>query len=384
MAAVWTRFNSLMLVLVFLALVGVLAMLAAGVRGGPLDPPGPVASTDGVRLPGTPIDSIPYTIGASGRYYLTHDLTATSPANGITIEGNDVTLDLNGFTLDGNNVGGTGILAGAGNPNHLTILNGTLHSWTSHGINLEFERVQISNIRVSSNGGDGIRMGGGVLTNCAVVDNVMGVRASDSAISDCTAEDNSTGFSIFDSSLRGCATINNSLVGISASASTVEGCTSSDDNVGMSLLNAAIVRGNTIRNSEFDGLQIPLSTRGVTVVDNVISDSGIGSGFGVGIAVIGSENRISRNHVTHSFGGAGIYVEGSYNTIDENSTHRNGGIGISVVAGQRNTVVRNSADGNLDFQNPTNYFFVAGQNPGPIQQAPVANNPWSNTQTPPP
>ena len=50
MAAVWTRFNSLMLVLVFLALLAVIAMLATTARGGPLDPPAAPASS------GVPID----------------------------------------------------------------------------------------------------------------------------------------------------------------------------------------------------------------------------------------------------------------------------------------------------------------------------------------
>jgi hypothetical protein len=45
MASIWTRFNSLMLVLVFLALLAVLGMLATGVRGGPLDPSDPPGST---------------------------------------------------------------------------------------------------------------------------------------------------------------------------------------------------------------------------------------------------------------------------------------------------------------------------------------------------
>jgi hypothetical protein len=97
MAAVWTRFNALMLVLIFVALLAVIGMLATGVRGGPLDPPGAPGSTDSVRLPGTPISSLPYTINAPGSYYVTRNLSAVS-GNGITINADDVTLDLMGFT----------------------------------------------------------------------------------------------------------------------------------------------------------------------------------------------------------------------------------------------------------------------------------------------
>src|SRR5262245_45789295 len=45
MTMVWTRFNSVMLVLVFLALVSAIGMLATGAHGGALDPPGSPGST---------------------------------------------------------------------------------------------------------------------------------------------------------------------------------------------------------------------------------------------------------------------------------------------------------------------------------------------------
>src|SRR5262245_8125019 len=83
-SAIWMRFNSVMLVLVFLALISIIGMLATDVRGGPLDPPGSPSSTDSVRLPGTPISSAPYAINASGHYYLTRDLNVTGAVVAIT------------------------------------------------------------------------------------------------------------------------------------------------------------------------------------------------------------------------------------------------------------------------------------------------------------
>jgi hypothetical protein len=53
------RTNTILLVLILAAGIGIIAMLAPGARGGPLDPPASPASTDGVRLPGTPITAIP-------------------------------------------------------------------------------------------------------------------------------------------------------------------------------------------------------------------------------------------------------------------------------------------------------------------------------------
>jgi hypothetical protein len=88
-------------VLILMAMVSVIAMLASGVRGGPLDPPDSPAPTDSVRLPGTPISSLPFTITQPGHYYLTRSLTSSGAAHGIAIDSDHVTLDLMGFTLFG-------------------------------------------------------------------------------------------------------------------------------------------------------------------------------------------------------------------------------------------------------------------------------------------
>ena len=47
----------------------------------------------------TAITSVPYAITAPGNYYLPHDLVSTSPGVAITINANEVTLDLNGRSL---------------------------------------------------------------------------------------------------------------------------------------------------------------------------------------------------------------------------------------------------------------------------------------------
>ncbi len=67
-------------------------------------PPGPVMPTM-IRLdeiePRTPISALPFTINQCGSYFLTDCLTGVAGQNGITIDADDVTLDLNGFTLIG-------------------------------------------------------------------------------------------------------------------------------------------------------------------------------------------------------------------------------------------------------------------------------------------
>ncbi|MBI5290042.1 MAG: right-handed parallel beta-helix repeat-containing protein [Chloroflexi bacterium] len=216
MAAIGNRINSVLLVLVLLTMLAVLGVLATGVTGGPLDPPGPPGSTDSVRLPGTPISELPYTITESGNYYLTRNLTASSTGNGITISVNHVTLDLMGFTLDGNKVpigsgSGSGIAQSGLIPlRYVTVKNGTIVRWGNSGVNLPetiFGRYEdltlpfnggfgpdgvglwvgsgsiIERVEADHNAGDGIRVSlvgsGGGATGGAVRDSNSGQNGGD-------------------------------------------------------------------------------------------------------------------------------------------------------------------------------------------------------------
>ena len=123
-----SRTNAILLVAILAVGIGIVAMLATGARGGPLDPPAAPASTDGVREPGTPISSIPFTISAPGRYYLTRNLTGTIATSGVTISASDVTLDLHGFTLTGGVNAIDGVLVSGARTN-IRIEHGTIRGW---------------------------------------------------------------------------------------------------------------------------------------------------------------------------------------------------------------------------------------------------------------
>jgi hypothetical protein len=120
-----------LLVLVLLALLTIIGTLAAGVRGGPLDPPGgtPASTPNGIdgRIP---ISSLPFLINTSGSYVLTRNLQSAG-GNGITVTTDDVTIDLNGFTLAGTGQvtfgGGFGIAAEE--RSNLTVVNGVIRGW---------------------------------------------------------------------------------------------------------------------------------------------------------------------------------------------------------------------------------------------------------------
>jgi hypothetical protein len=99
---------------------------------GPLTPPGPPGPTmktlDQIE-PRTPISSLPFTISASGSYYLTQNLSV-STGNAITINGiAGITLDLNGFTITSTAATASGTaIALLNGGNDITIKNGHIVS----------------------------------------------------------------------------------------------------------------------------------------------------------------------------------------------------------------------------------------------------------------
>jgi hypothetical protein len=94
------------------------------------------------------------TINNSGSYALTGNLSATGTC--ITVDADDVTIDLKGFTISGNGTG-TGIFSPVGFPSHtnLSILNGTIKGFGT-GIFVDGTGLSVENVRVLSNQSTGI------------------------------------------------------------------------------------------------------------------------------------------------------------------------------------------------------------------------------------
>ena len=94
------------LVLSLAALVAISPMAKAAGSLEPNAPPGPVMKSLDEVEPRIPIKAsdLPLTITQRGSYYLTQDVNFTDTAHhAITVECNDVTIDLKGYTITGPN-----------------------------------------------------------------------------------------------------------------------------------------------------------------------------------------------------------------------------------------------------------------------------------------
>ena len=107
----------------------------------------------GSRGVGTKINSLPYTIGSSGFYFIDKDLSCVAGKHGITITADDVTLDLMGFSLIG--PGGIGAYNGIDmdQKTNVEIRNGTVKNFAGNGIYEDYsfgEGHRVINIRVKN------------------------------------------------------------------------------------------------------------------------------------------------------------------------------------------------------------------------------------------
>jgi hypothetical protein len=259
MTSLFARTNTVLLVLLLLATFAIIGMLATGVRGGPLDPPGPPGSTASVRLPGTPISG-PTTISQPGHYYLTNNITVTGSQNAITISSQDVTLDLGGFHIKGggglNSVGiGTGPFIG-----NVEIRNGSVSNFYI-GVDIRSALAsRLSGMRVYDTTARGIVLGSGsVLDGCIVYGN-----SGEGAVVEGQG-----------SIIRGCTIYSNSLNGVF-------------------LIGAA----NVVTGSHF-----LLNSNGATTAD---------------VRVLGDSNIVGTNHFSGSVNRNAMYVTGADTTVAEN------------------------------------------------------------------
>ncbi len=107
-----------------------------------------------------------YTINSPGRYAVVEDLTAPAGAITITINADNVYLDLNGFTIDGTG-GSTAIISVASGIENSSICNGTLTNADSTALDVlsNATNITIQNIKATYSSNIGFQIAG---TNCTI------------------------------------------------------------------------------------------------------------------------------------------------------------------------------------------------------------------------
>jgi hypothetical protein len=349
---------------------------------GTLTPPGPPAATMKsldqveartiVNATNTPGDGAnTFIIRASGSYYLTASFTGTSGKHGISIQADDVTLDLNGFALTG---GGGGANRGIDVPaaqKNLCVRNGTVRGWTDGGVRAELASSTLAEkLRLVDNvGATGLEFGRGTARDCVATGNATGFFLSNGAeIRDCAAAANVTGFFAGDRTMiSNCIATENTGRGFDCTSFvTIVDCTSSRNN-GTGILvqgSSSVLRCNASRNiPSGHGIQ---AGAGCTVADCTAGSNGINgiqvdfgstvrgctaqANLAIGIVATASchltGNTCDSNQI-------GLEVTGDDNRVDGNSCTvnpaQNGTSGYQgfYIKGANNWVVRNTARGSF-------------------------------------
>jgi hypothetical protein len=147
---------------------------------------------------GTKITSVPYEIKNSGFYYLTGNLTYSGSGNAITVNHDDVTLDLMGFSLTNSGAKGSTKGISMDGRTNVEIRNGTVRGFqfgvyesnsagTKHrAINVRTEGNSsglyftgsnhlIKNCNASNNTGTGLGFDSGLIIDCVAFNNGIGI-----------------------------------------------------------------------------------------------------------------------------------------------------------------------------------------------------------------
>ncbi len=317
----------------------------SAVAGGlePDAPPGPTMKTLDEVEPRIPIhaDDLPLTITEPNSYYLAESITFNgTDANAITINADNVTIDLMGYSLTGPGSTGKNGIGVSGHCDNVCIRNGIIREWGGCGLRADEARnSHFTHLRVMDNGMDGLRVG-----MCC-------------SVADCL---------VYNSEQRGIATSDNSLV--------LRCLVFNNTGYGIQTGQSSLVLDCASRGNRSSGIVVSLGSH----VRNCTSAVNTGHGIEAHNRCYIIGNTCDRNGYTAT--GAGILVRFNWSRIEANNVMAQD-LGIDVD-GQNNLIIKNSAGGNTD-----NYDIVAGNSYGPIlnvvgvgdiSSVTGADHPWAN------
>ena len=357
-------------ILTYASTVLLVALLGVGVwsHAGDVNPPaGPVGATmktlveveprTAVNTTNTPgdADSV-FKITQSGSYYLTENVTGESGKSGIEIAAGDVTLDLRGFAV----IGVPGSTYGIRNADgaaydDITVSNGTVRGWGGSGVYFNQGRgFRITDITAADNSASGIYVyHGAIVSKCMARNNYDGIRAEQTGevVDNCAAVDNGgTGIIVACGTVSNCAA-SGGQTGIVVQRATAEDCFARDAaQYGICALDSGMVRGCSACQNSAIGIG---AHSGSSVVDCVAN------GNSVGISSLGGSHLVG--NTCEGNGAAGIQLaENSHPTVVEGNQCIGNGIGFDVD-GTGNLLIHNTARGN-----PLAYSIAAGNAYGQI------------------
>lgn len=337
-----------------LALLLLIGMTAALFAQGSLTPPGapaPMMKTLQQVEPRIPISGPGFVITNAGSYYVTTNIISTS-GNGISIQTNNVTVDLNGFMLQG--PGFSAGVAVSGARTNIVVRNGTIRGWGAGVSAASAEGSRFEGLHISYNGGTGLRVGNfcTIYACHAYTNGGLGLQASTGLhIADCVAAFNGQrGIEGFDTAnVRNCTARGNGGDGIAVnSGSLVMDCVTEFNGGNGITIDRGMVRNCAVRGNVLNGIDAFLNCQ---IIGNHCFQNGNG-GDGAGI----------------NSGLGGHRIEG--NDVAGNDR------GIDCNPSTGNLIIRNSAQGNA-----LDYDVVAGNTIGPtVTSANIAasTNPHAN------
>lgn len=334
---------------------------------------------DAANTPGD--DTNTFIVSQPGSYYLTGNITGAAGKNGISVQADDVTLDLNGFALIG---GGVSMVRGVDVPAaqiNFCIRNGSVRGWTNGGVRAEAASGIAEKLRVANNTtGYGLAMGNGsTIRDCEVSGNTTGIYAPDrTSVVNCVSTINTGAGMICTNyvTIINCTASRNGGIGISLEGNdTVSRCTVSRNDGGGIVESSGGSNISECTAAVNTGHGIAVGTG--SVVQNCSAHANTGNGISAANACYLTGNKCDANStgiLINAPGGQG----GMQNRVDGNSCTNNSGFGI-FVNGLSNLIIRNYAAAN-----PSGNYSISGaalNKTGPIVTSNgtiSSTSPWAN------
>jgi parallel beta-helix repeat protein len=309
------------------------------------------------------LGELPESIDWPASVKLAGTLTGESGSAGITINADDVTIDLDGHAL----IGVPGSLEGIAVPTtryNITIRDGVVRNWGGHGVDaILAQNSSLENLKAYTNGWDGtpqdgLRIGNnGRIAACqAQANQNFGIRTGrGSTITDSTVNLNGSYgiFAGFDNTITHSSAERNGSGIVAGAGSMITDSTSGfndDDGIGTSV--SCTVNRCTVYNNTGNGIRVSSDS---AVVGNTCDSNGARGGDSAGIFATGSDNRIDGNNVTDN--DRGIDVDGSGNIIIRNTASGNTTANYDIAGSNKDAQILTPGSGFISTDPWANFSF---------------------------